>query len=198
MSAIGLSADVAQVAITLLTANILLGLLISARYSPVRYWPHRKINIFWIHNQTGLAALCLSVLHPALLLLATRVKFRALDVVFPAWSPQQPTVNLIGAAALYMLAFVLVTSYYRVQIGRRTWKALHFTTYAVAGCAFVHGILANPHLNAAPVNYLDGGKVYIEICLLVVLAAIMLRVRYGRAKARRSRIAAASVPEAGV
>ncbi len=198
MSAIGLSGDVAQVAITLLTANILLGLLISSRYSPVRYWPHRKINIFWIHNQTGLAALCVSVLHPALLLFSARVKFRILDVVFPAWSPQQPTVNLIGAAALYALAFVLVTSYYRVQIGRRTWKALHFTTYLVAGCAFVHGILANPHLNSKPVNYLDGGKIYIEICLLIVLAAFTLRVRFGRAKARRSRIADASIPEATV
>ena len=116
----------------------------------------------------------------------------------PAWSPQQPTVNLIGAAALYTLAFVLVTSYYRVQIGRRTWKALHFTTYLVAGCAFVHGILANPHLNSKPVNYLEGEKIYTEICRLIVRAAITLRVRYGRAKARRSRMADADIPEVTV
>jgi DMSO/TMAO reductase YedYZ heme-binding membrane subunit len=195
LSAIGLSADVGQVAITLLSINILLGLLISARYSPWRYWPHRRINIFWLHNYTGLAALCVSVLHPVIILFSKTAGFRILDIAFPAWAPKQPTINLIGAGALYTLAFVLITSYYRVQLGRRAWKTLHFTTYGVAGFAFVHSILANPHLNSAPVDYLDGGKVYIEICLAIVLAAIYLRVRYALAKARGQRFAAQSVPE---
>lgn len=195
MSAIGLSADIGQVAIALLTVNILLGLLISARYSPWRYWPHRRINIFWIHNQTGLAALCVSVLHPIVLLFSSTAGFRILDIVFPAWAPKQPTINLIGAGALYTLAFVLITSYCRVQLGRRTWKTLHFTTYLVAGFAFVHSILTNPRLNSAPVDYLDGGKVYIEICLLIVLGAIFLRVRYALRKARSRQFVGEGVPE---
>lgn len=184
MSAIDLSGDVGLVAITLLSLNILLGLLISARYSPWRYWPHRRINIFWIHNQTGLAALCVSALHPIVLLFSHRAGFRVLDIVFPAWAPKQPTINLIGAGALYTLAFVLVTSYYRVELGRRTWKTLHFTAYLMAALAFVHSILTDPELLGKPVNYLDGEKVYIEICLLVVLAAISLRVRYALRKSR--------------
>ena len=195
MSAIGLSADVGQVAITLLSINILLGLLISTRYSPWRYWPHRRINLLWWHNQTGLAALCVSVLHPVLLLFSKTAGFHILDIAFPLWAPKQPEINLIGAAGLYTLAFALITSYYRAQIGRRRWKAFHYTTYAVAGFAFVHGILTNPHLNSSPVNYLDGGKIYIEGCLVVVLAAILLRVRYALAKSRGSRFSAESVPE---
>jgi DMSO/TMAO reductase YedYZ heme-binding membrane subunit len=184
VSAIDISGDVGLVAITLLSLNILLGLLISARYSPWRYWPHRRINIFWIHNQTGLAALCVSVLHPIILLFSHRAGFRVLDIVFPAWAPKQPTINLIGAGALYTLAFVLITSYYRVALGRRTWKALHFTTYLVAGFAFVHSVLTDPELLGKPVDFLDGEKVFIEICLLVVLAAITLRVRYALLNSR--------------
>lgn len=195
MTAIDLSADVGQVAITLLSLNILLGLLISTRYSPWRYWPHRRINIFWFHNQTGWAALWVSVLHPVVLLFSSTAGFRLPDIVFPLWAPKQPTINLIGAGALYTLAFVLVTSHYRVQLGRKTWKTLHFTTYAVAAFAFVHSVMTNPNLNNAPVDYLDGGKLYIYVCLLVVLGAIYLRLRYALRKARSRQFVGERLPE---
>jgi hypothetical protein len=35
------------------TVNMLLGLLIALRYSPLRLWPHRHINIFRLHNWTA-------------------------------------------------------------------------------------------------------------------------------------------------
>ncbi|HVB34338.1 MAG TPA: ferric reductase-like transmembrane domain-containing protein [Patescibacteria group bacterium] len=195
MTAIGLSGDVGLIAISLLTLNILLGLLIPVRYSPWRYWPHRRINIFWVHNQTGLLALGVAVLHPVILLFSRTAGFHWLDVVFPAWSPKQPTVNLIGAAALYTLAFVLITSHYRVQLGRRTWKTLHFTTYLVAAFAFAHSVLTDPHLRGGPVDYFGGGKVFAEICLLIVLAATFLRVRYAMRKTRSGQFAREGAPQ---
>lgn len=195
MTAVGLSGDIGILAIALLTLNILLGLLISIRYSPWRYWPHRRLNIFWIHNQTGLAALCVSALHPTILLFSSTAGFRWIDIVFPAWAPKQPVINLIGAGALYVLAFVLITSHYRVELGRRTWKTLHFSTYVVACLAFVHGIFTDPHLNGTPVDYLDGGKLFVEICLLIVLAATFLRVRRALDKQRRNSFTGERVPE---
>jgi hypothetical protein len=33
-----------------ITVNLLLGLLISLRYSPVRMWPHRHVNLFALHQ----------------------------------------------------------------------------------------------------------------------------------------------------
>lgn len=185
MTAIGLSGDAGEVALCLLTINILLGLLISVRYSPWRSWPHRRINIFWVHNQTGWLALGVAVLHPVLLLFSRRAGFNWVNVVFPAWAPKQPTVDLLGAAGIYCLCLVLITSHYRVQLGRRRWKALHFTTYALAGFVFIHSLLTQPHLNGRPVNLLDGGKLFAEGCLVVVLAAIVLRVRYALRKRRR-------------
>jgi DMSO/TMAO reductase YedYZ heme-binding membrane subunit len=196
LTAIDLSGDVGLVAITLLTLNILLGLLISVRYSPWRYWPHRRFNIFWIHNQTGLAALSVSALHPAVLLFSSTAGFHLLDIVFPVWAPKQPVINLLGAGALYTLAFVIVTSHYRVELGRRTWKTLHFATYLVAGLAFVHSILTDPQLRGAPVDFLDGEKVYIEICLLIFLVASYFRARHALRKARSRHPARESVPQA--
>lgn len=178
MNAIDLSGYAGLIAIVLLTGNILLGLLISVRYNPSKRFPHRHINIFKIHNWTGYIALSVALLHPTLLLFSTTAGFRLLDLAFPVWSPSQPFENTLGAIALYTIAFVVVTSYYRVQIGRRLWKRLHYFAYAAAALFFTHGLLTDPYLKNGPFDPLDAEKVLVEFCLALVLLGIALRVRY--------------------
>jgi len=50
MTAIDLSSTTGLIAMGLLTFNILLGLLLSTNYNTVRRWPHRRINLFQLHN----------------------------------------------------------------------------------------------------------------------------------------------------
>ncbi len=188
MSAIDLSGDIALVALFLLTANILLGLLISTRYSPVRNWPHRQFNIFQLHNWTGYIALFVAGLHPVVLLFSKTAGFRIKDILFPVWSPSQPLENTLGALAFYCLLIVVVTSYFRVELGRRTWKRLHYTAYAAAALFFTHGLLTDPHLKNSPLDPFDAEKVFVEVCLLIVLGSILARLRYALRK--RSREAA--------
>jgi predicted ferric reductase len=89
MTAVELSTDAGLAAMVLLTANILLGLVLSARYDTVRRWPHRKLAIFDIHNWTAYIALGLIVAHPALLLFSKTTKFAVADVLLPVKSPHQ-------------------------------------------------------------------------------------------------------------
>ena len=56
ITAIDLSADVGLVAVGLVTLNLLLGLMMALRYSPVRYWPHRHFNYFRHAQLDGLLA----------------------------------------------------------------------------------------------------------------------------------------------
>lgn len=86
--------------------------------------------------------------------------------------------NWTGYLALYLVAFIVVTSYFRETIGRRQWKLLHFTTYAAANVFLVHSILTDPTLKDKPIDYFDGEKVYIEILAMLVLAAVYLRIRH--------------------
>lgn len=178
MSEIDLSSYIALLALGLLTVNILLGLLISSRYSTLRSWPHRQINIFAIHNWTGYTALCIAALHPVVLLFSKTAGFRWTDLIWPLHSPSQPIINSLGAAAFYCLAVVVVTSYFRVELGRKIWKGLHYIAYAAAALFFTHGILTDPELKNRPTDFLDGEKVFIEGCLLVVLVAVAWRIRY--------------------
>lgn len=179
MSALDLSSDVGIVAILVLTLNILLGLLLSVRYNPWKHWPHRRVNYFRIHNWTGYVAMALVVLHPVLLLASSTAAFGVVDVLFPVHAPKQPWINTVGAASLYVLLVVVISSYFRTEISRGKWKFLHYGSYLAAALFFIHGVWSDPTLKNAPIDYLDAEKVAIEVCFLIVVVASALRVRYG-------------------
>lgn len=183
MNAVDLSADVGLVAVGLVTLNLALGLLIAVRYSPWRSWPHRRLNYFRIHNWTGYAVLAAAILHPVVLLFSKTAKFHLLDVIYPVHSPSQPLDNTIGAIALYGIAVVVVTSYFRLRLGRRAWKAFHFVIYAAALALFWHSLFTDPALKHAPLDPFDGEKVYIEICCLMIVTFGTLRWRHAMRKA---------------
>jgi DMSO/TMAO reductase YedYZ heme-binding membrane subunit len=178
MTAIDISSYFGLAALTLLTLNILIGLVMSVKYNPVRNWPHRRINTFKIHNWTAYIALTIAAIHPVIILFSPTAKFTLVDILYPVNAPRQPWINVLGALALYTLAFVVVTSFFRRELGRKKWKTLHFTAYGTAALFYVHGILTDPKLKDAPIDFLDGEKVYVELCMLVVIVAAGLRVRW--------------------
>jgi len=179
-SAIDLSSTVGLIAVGILTANILLGLLISTGYNPIRKWPRRRIKLFLLHKWTGYSALAIAALHPSLILFSSTAHFRPLDIVFPIWSPTQPFENTLGAIGFYLVAFAVVTSYFRYVIGFHKWKLFHYTTYAAAAVFYVHGVLADPLLQNRPVDWIDAEKVYVEACFVVVAALTVWRATSGR------------------
>ncbi|MGB6485000.1 MAG: ferric reductase-like transmembrane domain-containing protein [Candidatus Acidiferrales bacterium] len=189
MTVLDLSAYIGLTAVGFATANILIGLMIFGRYSPVRYWPHRRFDIFSIHRWTGYGTLGFTLAHPLPLLLNGKPHFRVLDIAFPVWSPLQPLWNTIGAVALYLLVFIVVTSLYRIELGRHLWKLFHYLTYVAAAGLFIHSILTDPNLTGHGVDYLDGGKVFVEICCVIIIAGSVWRVRFGRKKRQRQRMA---------
>jgi len=178
MTAIELSSYFGLAAITLLTLNILIGLVMSVKYNPVRNWPHRRINTFKIHNWTAYIALSIAAIHPVILLFSSTAKFTLVNILYPVNAPRQPWINVLGALALYTLAFVVVTSYFRRELGRKKWKTLHFTAYGTAALFYAHGILTDPNLKDSPIDFLDAEKVYVELCMLLVIVAEMLRIRW--------------------
>jgi predicted ferric reductase len=158
MTALDLSADIGLLAVLLATANFCLGLLIAVRYSPWRFWPHRRINIFAVHTCTAYLVLTSILIHALLLLFQRSAHWRLVDVAFPMWSPVQPVENTIGATGLYLLFVVVLTSHLRREFGRRQWKAFHYLVYAAGACTFLHGILADPQLQGKAIDPLGWGK----------------------------------------
>jgi len=187
LSVLDLSAYVGLLAVGAITLNILMGLLMAFRYSPHRSWPHHRFNYFRFHNWTGYMALALSILHPMILLLNKDRRFLIFDLVYPVHSPAQPLDNTIGAIALYLIAFVVLTSYLRIRLGRHLWKSFHFSIYFAAAALFWHSLFTDPRLKNDPVDWFDGGKLFVASCLILVAAIGLLRMRHARKKAVHAR-----------
>lgn len=165
-------------AVYLLSVNVLLGLLMGARYNPYKRWPHRRINLLKLHNWTAYVGLALSVAHPIPLLFLDKPRFSIANVLLPIDSPEQPLINTLGALALYLLAFTVITSIYRAEIGRQRWKALHYLTYALALLLVIHGTFTDQNLDNSPVDLLDAEKLGIMACGVVILVASIFRFRW--------------------
>ncbi len=157
--------------------NILLGMLIALRYSPVRLWPHRKINLFLLHQWTAYVAVIFAVAHPAVLLWLRSPSFSLIQVLWPIHSYLQPKLNLAGAVALYLVLVVLVSSLLLSRMGRPLWRRLHYLVYPSAVLLFLHSVLTDPELKNGHPDLLDGGKVFLFGSLLVILAATWIRIR---------------------
>ena len=162
------------------TMNMVLGLLIALRYSPVRLWPHSRINIFRLHEWTAYFIFLLIVLHPAVLLARSSTHFLWRDVLLPIHSPVQPMLNTVGAAGLYGLLIAIVTSFFRLRMARPLWKKLHFLVFPAFVLMFIHSMLTNPQLSNDKVDMLDGGKLFVDICCAIALVTSVARVRLRR------------------
>jgi len=158
------------------TINLLLGLLIALRYSPVRRWPHRHINVFLLHRWTAYIAVFFTLTHPAVLLFLHAPHFRVVDVLWPIHSPLQPKLNFAGAAALYLLLLVFVSSLLRARIGRPLWRNLHYLVFPAAVLLLLHSILTDPNLKDGHPDLLDGGKIFVEAAALISFMAVAARM----------------------
>jgi predicted ferric reductase len=186
MNPIDLSSFAGLTAVVLLTLNLLLGVLVSTNHNPAKQWPRRKLPVplFKIHNWTAYVAIAVVLLHPAILLFVEKPKFGIGNVLVPLWSPGQRFQNCLGALAFYSFLLVVTTSYFRPKLGYRPWKKLHYTAYFAAGFMFLHGILIDQFLKDQVPDFLDGEKVLVEGCLLLVIAAGVWRWRRGTEKQR--------------
>ena len=176
------------------TINLLLGMLMSLRYSSTRHWPHQQFNLFELHQWTAYAAVALALTHPVVLLFVHTPRFHVFDVVFPVDSPLQPKVNLAGAAALYLILLVFLSSLLRHRMSRRIWRNLHYLVFPAAVLLFLHSILTDPNLKNGHPDLLDGGKVFVEICtmLSVLATAVRWRLRGAGLRPRRTTISGQS------
>jgi predicted ferric reductase len=180
-TAIDVSSVAGLIAVGIFTAQILLGLLLSVGYNPIRHWPRvRGVKLFTFHNWLAYIGLTVALAHPLILLTSSTAGFRLFDIVVPIWSPTQPIPNTLGAIAFYLVTFVVVTSYFRTAFGRHRWKLLHYMAYAAAAVFCVHGVWADPLLKNRPPDFIDAEKAYVEGCAILILAATIWRFKYGR------------------
>ncbi len=185
ISFLDVSAVLGLFAASLLTLNILLGMLLATAYKRTAIYKKlpakiKKLSINDIHNWTAYVALSLVVLHIVFLLLNTATKFRIVDALFPINAPHQKLEVALGTVALYALITAIITTQkpIRKKMGFRLWKNIHLISYGTALLFVIHGILLDPELKDRPVDWLDGEKLVPEFCGIILIVAVIVRWRY--------------------
>jgi len=187
------SAVIGLCAMITLTTNVLLGMLLSTAYKTNPLYKKlppllKKISIRWLHNWTAYLALILVLLHPLLLVFDPATKFRLIDIVYPVNAPHQKFFVALGTLAMFALVVVIITTQkvIRKKMSFRLWKNIHLISYGTALLFIVHGLKMDPDLKDRPTDWLDGEKLLCELCLLVLIAATWLRVKYNLSKTKKT------------
>ncbi len=179
----------------LLTLNFLMGMLLSVAYVRLPIWKKlplyiQKINLIQLHNYTAYVAWALVLLHAGLLVLDKNLGFRWQDLIWGLGAPKQPVFVMLGSLSMLGLVLTIVTTqkFIKRRLGFRLWKNIHLLSYLLTLLFFVHGIYMDPLLKDRSPDWLDAEKLVIELGALVMLVAILLRVRYHFQQSNRTQV----------
>jgi len=151
------------VALLLLTAGVLLGVLTSARWGTPR-WP--RFVVSGLHRNVTLLALAFVVVHVLTTIIDGYAPIGLRDAVLPFFSSYRPIWLGLGAVAFDLLLALIATSLLRARIGQRAWKLVHWLAYGAWPIALVHAFGTGS----------DAGSGWFDLLALGSAAAVVLAV----------------------
>ncbi len=172
MELLDLSNILGLTALGAIVVNLVLGLSIWSRF---RVPLPKGLSLLKLHKMTGYLAFCLAVFHVALIPFIHSSGYRWRDLLLPLWTSHQPRIHSLGAAAFYLLAVIIISSYYKPRIPYKVWRRLHYFSYAALPLLLIHGLFTDPSLKDKPIDFLDAEKVFVEACAFIFLALFLYR-----------------------
>jgi len=169
-----------------LTAEVVLGLLMSTgRGTTWRTWLPKATRVE-LHRWLSPLTLALVGGHVAVLLADDFVRFDALDVLVPFVAPTRPIALGLGVLALYAAVVVHVSFGLRKRLGARTWRRLHYLSFATFLLAGIHGVAAGSDAGRPWALAMFGVPLAVVAVLVVVRVATAVRdLRDCAARAQR-------------
>ena len=170
------------VALVLLTATVVLGTVSTA---PTRSatWPRWARQA--LHRDLALLSIAALAVHVGAVVLDDFVDIRWYVPLVPFVSAYRPVWVGLGTVAFDLLLVVIATSLLRVRLGVRTWRAVHWLTYAAWPVAVLHYLTTGTDAGA------PWGVALAVLAVGAVAAAVGVRLR-------RASIPSTVPPAAGV
>jgi DMSO/TMAO reductase YedYZ heme-binding membrane subunit len=136
-----------------------------------------------LHRSLSVVALALTGLHTGALLVDRFIRFDVLAVLVPFASSYRAPAVALGVAAAYAALVVHLSFGWRKRLGPKTWRRLHYTSFAAFAAALLHGLLAGSDTGATGMRLLYAATA-IAIVALVAIRLTASRVRAARRPAR--------------
>jgi sulfoxide reductase heme-binding subunit YedZ len=125
------------VSLLLLTAVAALGVATVAR---ARLGSLPRFATPSLHRSLALLAVTFLAMHVTAAVVDPYAAVRVVDALVPFTAASHPLPVGLGAVALDLVIALAVTGVLRRWIGRRTWRAIHWSAYAAWPAAWLHGL----------------------------------------------------------
>jgi sulfoxide reductase heme-binding subunit YedZ len=157
------------VALVLLTASVVIGIVGSVRVVTAR-WPRFAIDA--VHRDVSLLVVVVLVIHIVTSVLDGFAPITLLDGVIPFVSPYRPLWLGLGTLAFDLLLAIAITSLVRRRLGYRAWRTVHWLAYASWPVAVLHGLGTGSDVKQWWMLALT------VVCIVAVLAAVWTRIAH--------------------
>lgn len=156
------------VALVLLTASVVLGILGSVRFVLAPRWPRFAVDS--VHRDLSLLVIVVLAIHILTSVLDGFAPITLLDGVIPFVTPYRPLWMGLGTLAFDLLLAIAITSLIRRRLGYRSWRAVHWLAYASWPVAVLHGLGTGSDVKQWWMLLLT------VLCVVAVLAAVWARI----------------------
>jgi hypothetical protein len=155
------------VSLILLSASVVLGIVDRRRWRSER-WPRFALDA--IHQTVSMLAMAFLAIHILTSVLDTFAPIRLIDAVIPFAGSYRPFWLGLGTLSFDLLLAVTITSMLRRRIGHRSWRLVHWLSYASWPVAVMHGLGTGSDVKS---TWLLG---LTALCAAAVWLAIWMRV----------------------
>ncbi|MGI8457644.1 MAG: ferric reductase-like transmembrane domain-containing protein [Propionibacteriaceae bacterium] len=165
----------ALTSIVLLTLTVVLGALTAGRGAPLGLPPFVRTSL---HRRLALVMVCFVALHVITAISETYVDIGWASLLVPFTAGYRPFWVGLGTFAFDLLAAIMISSLLRERMPQRSWRVVHWLTYALWPIALLHGF-GTSSSDGTLVTAITIG------CAGAGLAAVGWRASTGRSVARR-------------
>jgi methionine sulfoxide reductase heme-binding subunit len=157
------------VALVLLTASVVLGIVGSVRFTAPR-WPRFAIDT--VHRDVSLLVLVVLAIHIVTSVLDGFAPIRLFDGIIPFVTPYRPLWMGLGTLSFDLLLAIAITSLVRRRLGYRAWRTIHWLAYASWPVAVLHGLGTGSDVKQWWMLGLTAA------CIMAVLVAVWTRIAH--------------------
>jgi methionine sulfoxide reductase heme-binding subunit len=154
------------VALLLVTAAIILGVLSSVRWRSDRL---PRFLVGGLHRNVTLLATVFVVAHVVTTVADGYAPIGLKDALIPFLSRYRPLWLALGTVAFDLLLALVVTSYLRARLGYRAWRAVHWLGYASWPVALLHSLGTGTDARLGWMAFIGFA------CFALVAASVLLR-----------------------
>ena len=164
-----LSRATAFVSLSILWLSMVLGLAITNKMA--RLWPGAPAA-FAVHEYVSLLGLAFALFHALILLGDHYINFTVAQIFIPfSTVDYRPTWTGIGQLGFYIWLIVALSFYLRSSIGQKTWRALHYLSFAMYIMGLLHGLFGGTDSSTTWAQYyywISGGSLLFLLVYRIV------------------------------